>query len=299
MRRLSWMACCVAVLAGCGPVVRSLGPERVPPDVDIADAVVPAAAHMPPAASEAAPAAMPGAVPEIEPELGSVRSVDGYRLPLRHWPADGPPHAVVIGLHGFNDYSKAFAAPAAWFARHGIATYAYDQRGFGATADAGYWAGTEALVADLHAVVAAVRARHPGVPVTLLGESMGGAVIMVAMAGERPPPVAGIVLSAPAVWGWSTLPAIPRGALWLGAYTMPWNLLVPPRNLRIRASDNIEMLRALGRDPLVIKRTRIDAVYGLTDLMEAAWANAGRICGPTLLLYGANDQLIRPSRSRR
>ncbi len=35
-------------------------------------------------------------------------------------------------------------------------------------------------------------------------------------------------------------------------------------------SDNIEMLRALGKDPLVIKRTRIDALKGLVDLMSNA-----------------------------
>jgi alpha-beta hydrolase superfamily lysophospholipase len=286
------LAAAAILLAGCGPVVRGLGPARVTPAIEVDDRA--AAAPAPKAAPAPGAAAAAAAAPEVTPEFGGVRAIDGYRLPLRHWPADGPPRAIVIGLHGFNDYSNAFAEPAAWFARRGIATYAYDQRGFGATEDAGYWAGTEALVADLDAVVTAVRARHPGVPVTLLGESMGGAVIMVTMAGPQPPPVAGIVLAAPAVWGWSTLPAVARGALWVGAYTMPWNLLVPPRNLRIRASDNTAMLRALGRDPLVIKRTRIDAVYGLTDLMEEAWSDAGRIRAPTLLLYGAKDQLIPP-----
>ena len=39
---------------------------------------------------------------------------DGLALPLRAWlPEDGAPRAVVLALHGFNDYSKAFEAAGA------------------------------------------------------------------------------------------------------------------------------------------------------------------------------------------
>jgi len=58
------------------------------------------------------------------------------------------------------------------------------------------------------------------------------------------------------------------------------------------ASDNINMLRQLGRDPLVIKATRVDAMYGLTDLMGVALENAGQLKTPTLVLYGEHDQIV-------
>ena len=58
------------------------------------------------------------------------------------------------------------------------------------------------------------------------------------------------------------------------------------------ASDNIDMLRQLGRDPLFIKATRVDAMYGLTNLMDAALDRAGQLNLPTLVLYGDHDQLI-------
>src|SRR5690606_11774062 len=109
-------------------------------------------------------------------------AADGVRLPLRWWlPAGGEPRAVVVALHGLNDYSQAFDRPAQAWAGHGIATYAYDQRGFGAGAQPGIWPGIDTLAADLHAAVQAVSQRHPGVPVYLLGESMGGAVIVAAL----------------------------------------------------------------------------------------------------------------------
>jgi alpha-beta hydrolase superfamily lysophospholipase len=69
---------------------------------------------------------------------------------------------------------------------------------------------------------------------------------------------------------------------------------VTGEGLDIRPSDNIEMLRALGRDPLVIKKTRIDTVYGLTNLMQAAFDNSASLRIPVLLLYGEHDEIISP-----
>ena len=69
------------------------------------------------------------------PSFGNDRLVmdDGVGLPLRHWPAEGKTKAVVLAIHGFNDYSHAFEEPAEDWAKEGIATYAFDQRGFGHT----------------------------------------------------------------------------------------------------------------------------------------------------------------------
>ncbi len=109
-------------------------------------------------------------------------AADGEKLPLRTWmPEDGAPRAVIIALHGFNDYSNFFTDPGTFLATEGIATYAYDQRGFGQTRQPGLWSGVGAYADDLKAVTEALRRRHPGVPIYLLGESMGGAVIMVAI----------------------------------------------------------------------------------------------------------------------
>jgi acylglycerol lipase len=229
-------------------------------------------------------------------------AADGMPLPMRSWlPGDGQPvRRVVLALHGFNDYSNAFDMPGRWFARHGVATYAYDQRGFGAAGQPGIWATADTLVADLHGAVEALRRRHPETPIHLLGESMGGAVILAALGG--PPPdgyrplhgvVDGAVLSAPAVWGRDGMPALHRAALWIGRHTFPWLKLRPPRNLGIVPSDNIEMLRALGRDPLVIKETRTDAVAGLVDLMSRAQAAVpGLPPMPLMVMYGRNEQVI-------
>ena len=196
-----------------------------------------------------------------------------------------------MALHGFNDYSNFFEGPGRWLAGRGIASYAYDQRGFGGAPHRGLWAGSDALASDLRTAVALVRARHPAIPLYLFGESMGGAVVMTTIARPDRPAVDGVILAAPAVWGRSSMPWYQTTALWLAVHTFPWGRLTG-RDLGIVVSDNTEMLRALGRDPMVIKGTRIDAIYGLVNLMDEAMASAPRLHRRILVLYGARDPLI-------
>lgn len=241
---------------------------------------------------------------EIGPETATptladetIVMADGAALPLRIWrptdrAPDATPAAVILALHGFNDYSNAFEAPAQVWATRGIQTYAYDQRGFGQAPQPGLWPGDERLVADLRVIARLVAARHPGVPLHILGESMGGAVVAAAAVSPDPPDAAGLILVAPAVWGHEAQGPFHNSLLWLAAHTVPWMKLTG-EGLNIQPSDNIAMLRALGRDPLVIKATRVDAIYGLVGLMDRAWEAAPRLGrGPTLLLYGAREEVI-------
>jgi acylglycerol lipase len=217
---------------------------------------------------------------------------DGYRLPLRNWkPATSPPKAILIALHGFNDYSNFFHDPGTYLAEQGYQTYAYDQRGFGETELRGFWPGTQAYINDLKTAAHLIRARHKGIPLYVIGESMGGAVAVVTMTSPEPPNVDGIILSAPAVWGRKTMPFYQRWALGIASYTVPW-LTLTGRGLKIKPSDNIEMLRALGRDPLVIKETRVDTVHGLTNLMDAALAASDKFNKKALILYGMRDEVV-------
>jgi len=244
-----------------------------------------------------APRLAPGG-PGLSPEdptpgftQGALVTDDGLRLPARRWVPEGKIKLLILALHGFNDYSNAFEETGRYLAEQGILTVAYDQRGFGEAPHRGRWAGVGAMTADLNTAARSLGESHPGLPLILLGDSMGGAVILAALTSEDPPPAKSIVLSAAAVWGRKTMPWYQRAALWLGAHTVPWGN-VSGRGLKIQASDNIEMLRALGRDPLVIKETRVDAVYGLANLMDAALASAPDVRLPALLLYGENDEII-------
>lgn len=245
------------VLAACAPVVEPAGPAVTAPRVEPDKLIMP----------------------------------DGAALPLRSWLPRDKPSALVIAVHGMNDYSYSFERTGVQLAQSGIATFAYDQRGFGQAPHPGVWAGTTTMIDDLRAARATLGARYPGIPVYILGESMGGAVAMVARTGPDPVPADGTILVAPAVWGRANMNIFEKGALWIAAHTVPW-LQLSAQGLKITPSDNIEMLRQLSRDPLVLKETRADAVWGLVDLMDQAYADADRVRGPVLMQYGRNDEII-------
>jgi acylglycerol lipase len=217
---------------------------------------------------------------------------DGASLPLRQWlPKKTEAKAMLIALHGFNDYSNFFDQPGTYLSTQGVACYAYDQRGFGAAPKRGSWAGIPAYADDLRHLAKLLKQHHPKLPIYLLGESMGGAVIITAMGQMNLPEVEGIILVAPALWARQTMPWYQTSLLWTLAHTVPW-LTLTGKGVRVQASDNIDMLRKLGKDPLVIKKTRVEAIYGLSDLMDEAFKGADGLRTNTLILYGENDEII-------
>ncbi|MBL8537426.1 MAG: lysophospholipase [Hyphomonadaceae bacterium] len=226
-------------------------------------------------------------------------SFDGAELGLSAWapPAGQEPDTVIVALHGMNDYAGAFYLAGPWFAEHGVALYAYDARGFGRSPRRGVWGGERLLTEDLRTAVAVARRTHPNARIAVMGDSMGAATVMATFGAADAPAVDRVLLVAPGVWGWSTLPDAYAMTLWISAHTLPWQPVKPTPNMRPRVStDNREALVRAGRDPNMIWSTRIDAVYGLVNLMERASDRAANLNGEMLFLYGARDDII-PRRS--
>lgn len=215
---------------------------------------------------------------------------DGTAVPTRIWPARGQVRAVMLALHGFDDSRDAweFAAPA--LAAQGIILYAPDLRGFGGMPDRGLWAGTDRLVTEARDEARIIARRHPGVPLYLLGESMGGAVLTCLMARADAPSVAGTILLAPAVW---KLGAGPETVLRLLAATAPdWRLTGRELPVHVVAGDDLTAMRRFYFDPLTLHATRMRAVAGLAALMRQAADAAPHLRGPALVIYGGHDQLV-------
>ncbi len=217
---------------------------------------------------------------------------DNAALRLQSWLPAEAPHTVMVAVHGMNEYSHAFALPAEAWRDRGIAVYALDQRGFGDNQDRGLWPGAQNLASDLNSLCRLLRQTYPDLPIFLLGESMGGAVTVLAAAQNDPPPVDGIVLVAPAISPWEVLPFYWRAPLWLMAHTVPW-LPLTGRGLDLRPTDNLEVWYATAHDDLLVRETRVDSLYGLTDLMDQAADSVPRVRLPALLLYGKKDQFVR------
>jgi alpha-beta hydrolase superfamily lysophospholipase len=237
------------------------------------------------------PAAFAG--PHLESD--AFISFDGARLGMQQWgPPNDKPWAVIIGVHGMNDYANAFHLAGPNWAKDGIVTLAYDQRGFGRSPERGVWGGDKLMTEDLRTFVSLARQRYPGAIIVVAGESMGGSVAIEAFASDRPPAADRLVLISPGVWGWSTQPLPYSTALWLVAHVDGPMVIDPPDFLtdKIHPSDNIDELRAMGRDPLELWGARADALYGLVAMMDRASHAVGQVRVPVIYLAGAHDEII-------
>ena len=123
---------------------------------------------------------------------------------------------------------------------------------------------------------------------------MGAAVAVTTFAAPDTPKVDALILSGPGFRGWGDLPMAYSVSLWLSAHVRPAWIVVPPKGVHITATDNNDKLREMWYDPHVQKTNRIDSVYGVVSIMEDADKAVAKLpkSVPTLMLYGANDQVI-------
>ena len=214
---------------------------------------------------------------------------DGVRLPMNLWRPNDPPEAIVLGLHGYGDYRRAFRLVGPWFGARRLALYAYDQRGFGETDTRGQWPGVRDLTEDLAEAVGLLRARHPDLPLILLGESMGGAVALAAL-GQGLTSVDRLILAAPAVRGGIALRQVHDLALRLGTLALPWLAVALRRGARPWLEPG-EAAR-LADDPLILRHISLGTYDGLIELATQASIDPATPLPPTLLLYGELDATI-------
>ena len=247
---------------------------------------------LPLALSACVPAMQPLAERQVAPALQEryVVMQDRVRLPLTYWTASGDPDAVILWLHSFGDFRAAGDLAGPELARRGFSVYAYDQRGFGETPDAGLWPGRDALVDDLVTVSRLLQERYPDRPLYLLGESMGGSIALVADARGRLPHIRGLILAGPGVredirWrrSWDAL-------LWTGSRIVPG--LSYPIDRTDAGHLNADAARRLRSDARVFQRVRVDTYAGLIRLTAEASDHAARLTRPSLILYGLDDGMV-------
>ncbi len=122
------------------------------------------------------------------------------------------PRAVLQVAHGMGEHARRYRAPLEPLIAAGWVVYADDHRGHGLTASGpealGDFGdnGAELVVADLHGLTSRARAEHPGLPIVLLGHSLGS-FFAQAYAFDHSKTIDGLVLSGTAAFGDRTGPA--------------------------------------------------------------------------------------------
>lgn len=239
------------------------------------------------------PSVPPGDLPRLVEDVWI--AADGRALPLTQWLPESEPAGVILALHGFSEHRGIFFTLAPHLAEAGYAVYAYDQRGFGATATRGFWPGADQLTADARQAWRLLQERYPQTPVHLLGHSMGAAIAVLATTGAHRIEPASTVLVSPAVHGWDTLPWIQRVALRVGHFVVPgaWARQRWARAFAdITVTDDPVIRRMQARDPAILRKVRIDMIHGVVELMEAAAERVSQVPTPVLIQYGERDDII-------
>ncbi|HEY3779176.1 MAG TPA: alpha/beta fold hydrolase [Rhizomicrobium sp.] len=234
-----------------------------------------------------------GSDPAARMRRGSLTASDGAEIPYRLWRAHKTSAAVLL-LHGAFDYSAAFDEIGPRLARRGFTALAIDQRGFGATASRGAWAGAERMVEDASEAARFLRSRFPApAPLFLLGESMGGAVAIHATAERAFPRLQGLVLAAP-----GALASAFRQRM-LGWLARAARALAGDAELVFERLSGWELtpaaaVRLIG-DPLVMRSIRPEILSGMADLAFESLERARAVDVPVLTMVGARDEIIRRS----
>ncbi|MFI9803297.1 lysophospholipase [Streptomyces sp. NPDC052301] len=202
-------------------------------------------------------------------------------IAVREWPHPRPRHLALV-VHGYGEHAGRYEELAHVLTGHGAAVYAPDHVGHGRSAgERVVIEDFEDVVTDVHRVAGLARAAHPGLPLVMVGHSMGG-LIAARYAQRYGAELTALILSGPVI----------------GAWELPGRLLALPE-----IPDTPVSPAALSRDPAVgaayaadplvwhgpMKRPTLEA-FVRTLRTVAEGGAVGDL--PLLWLHGDDDRLV-------
>jgi len=225
---------------------------------------------------------------------------DGGARYRRSWlPAE--PNRVMLLVHGYAEHTGRYDEMAMYFSERQFAVHAYDQVGHGRTAGPrGHVDRFERLVDELVRFIEIVGLDHPGLPLTLVGHSMGGLVV-AATAAFRRPEVDRIVLSGALLQlGGSGSPrrqSISLAMARMLATFAPRVAMSTGLELEGLSRDR-EVIRRYEEDPFVKDRMSVRFAAGLSSMVSAVRVAANQVERPMLILHGGADSISPAAGSR-
>ena len=240
---------------------------------------------------------MTGPAPALPllPQRVSLSAPDGETLLLRRLASAAASRAVVVLVHGLGEHAGRYRALAERLHGWGFAVWAHDHHGHGESSGARGGLPSELrLVDDLALVIDDARRENPGLPLVLLGHSLGGLVAASLVArGVRP--VDGLVLSSP---------GLDPG---LNGFQKALLAVLPRIAPRLRVGNGLDdnflshdraVVQAYRDDPLTHDRIGGRLARFLAHEGALVRQAAAHWPVPTLLIYAGDDRLVVPAASR-
>ncbi|TDC56313.1 alpha/beta hydrolase [Actinomadura sp. KC345] len=208
-------------------------------------------------------------------------------ITARIW-ADGEPRYVAVLVHGYGEHLGRYDHVADALVGHGAVVCGPDHMGHGRSAgDRVLIEDYEDVVADLHTVVESARGDHPGLPVVMIGHSMGG-LIATRYAQLHGGLLAALVLSGPVLGRWHVVDGL-----------LPLDEMPDESIDTSTLSRDPAVGKAYTEDPLIwhgpFKKTTVRALDTALRAIDAH-GPLGEL--PTFYAHGEADRLVRPEDTR-
>jgi alpha-beta hydrolase superfamily lysophospholipase len=198
------------------------------------------------------------------------------------WAPNGPPARIAIVVHGYAEYAARYRHVADALTAAGAIVYAEDHIGHGhSDGERALIVDFEHVVDDLRALVDIAVGEHPGLPVVMIGHSMGG-LLAARFAQRFPEHLAGLVFLGAVIGDWSWArdvleqPELPQGATDFSGM-----------------SRDQAVVEAYGADPLIYhgpyKRRLLEAEVVALDRFQA---DMGLLTVPVLFCHGTEDPFV-------
>ena len=219
------------------------------------------------------------------------------QLVYQCWSPHETPQAALAIVHGFSDHSGRYMNIVNNLVPRGMALYSFDQRGHGRSPGLRGHIDTFSLFRDdLLTFTSLVTELEPGIPLFLMGHSMGG-LIVLDFGLNHPQSVSGIIASAPHL---SDPPISPVIATVGRLCSRIWPTFSMDAGLDTSGlSRNPQTVQAYEDDPLVHGQGSARLSTELSAMVAETNANADSFQPPLLIFHGTADQLTDPAASRR
>jgi len=268
------------------------------------------------AAAQNSPEQAPPAPPQLPPmhpidfvEDGTISKT--LALPVYEWsPSDSPPLAMVLAIHGLTLHGTSYELTGKAFASGGYYFVSSDMRGFGKCArtfaghqeycrngDCKWKVDYEKSYDDIVRVAQAMKKKYPGLPITVMGESLG-CTLAVRIAGEHPELIDRVILSAPAV-RLNPLMFFSPASLSSGSYA----LMISPRFhmsllgfINNLVSNDPKISKEMLDDPLILKAMPLCDLIKTQECVAKTIKYARKIAKdkPILIVQGGQDHCVIP-----
>ncbi len=208
--------------------------------------------------------------------------------------SEQPVRAVILCVHGLGLHNGTYDAFGKRMSQLGYAIYAIDVRGFGSwmAAEGREKVDFDGCMEDVRATLKVIHRAHPGLPVFILGESMGGAIALRACA-LFPELVDGLISSVPAGDRFKQGQTKLHVAIHLIASpNQPFDI---GSSVIKRATVKRELRDSWGNNPLSRLKVSANELVQFQNFMNQNHKWAVLIKDrPVLFVQGCDDKLVRP-----